>query len=144
LLKQAVLDLDIQIEDDEHRKVEARLVYVPYGGQDRWYLTTLARAMLTPYDVAGIYRIRWEGELFFRNWKGGARLDQVRRLSHPDSLLAAASASLLAALLSREVAAGLDALVAVAEQQPAAPSAFPPGASAARTAAGPSPTARVA
>jgi putative transposase len=124
--KQAVLDLDIQIEDDKHRKVEARLVCVPYHGEDRWYLTTLDRNVFTPYDVAEIYRIRWEVELFFRNWKGAVRLDQVRRLQHPDSLLTAVTASLLAATLSRQIAAGLEMLVAQADCADASAAAFPP------------------
>jgi Transposase DDE domain len=144
LHQQSVLDLDIQVQDDKHRKVDARLVCVPYHSEDRWYLTTLPRDMFTPYDVAEIYRIRWEVELFFRNWKGAVRLDQVRRLRNPASLLAAVSASLLAAVLSREIAAGLDALVAANEPPPAAPAAFPPGAPAVRTAAARPPTTRVA
>jgi hypothetical protein len=79
-----------------------------------------------------------------RNWKGGVRLDQVRRLSHPQSLLAAVSASLLAAVLSREIAAGLDALLATNEAQAAAMAAFPPRAPTARTATTCMLTARVA
>lgn len=122
--KQAVLDLDVEIKDSRGRRVVARLVCVPFAGEDRWYLTSLPREMFTPYDVAELYRVRWECELFFRNWKGAVRLDQVRRLSNPESLLAAVTASMLAAVFSREIAAGLERLVA--EDTLPAAADFPP------------------
>lgn len=71
-------------------------------------------------------------QLFFRNWKGGVRLDQVNRLRNPDSMLAAVHASLLAAIVSREIAAGLERLIAETDPQDAANAAFPPGASVLR------------
>jgi Transposase DDE domain len=110
--QQRVLDLDVEIEDAKHRKVIARVVCVPHGGEDRYYLTTLPREIFTPYDVAEMYRVRWEVELFFRNWKGAVRLDQVRHLSHPQSLQLAITASMLAALLARDISVGLERLAA--------------------------------
>ncbi len=117
-----VLDLDVEISDGR-RSVRARVVCVPFGGEDRYYLTTLTRDLFTPQDVAELYRLRWEVELFFRNWKGAARLDEVRRLRHPDSLLVAVTASLLAALLARDISAGLEQL---AQQAAAAAAAVSP------------------
>ncbi len=122
--KQSALDLDVEVQGSRGRRVVARLVCVPFAGEDRWYLTTLPREIFTPYDVAELYRVRWECELFFRNWKGAVRLDQVRRLSNPDSLLAAVTASMLAAVFSREIAAGLEQLVA--DDVPSAVADFPP------------------
>jgi IS4 transposase len=61
-----VLDLDVVITDDR-RSVLARVVCVPFGGQDRYYVTTLPRDVFTPHDVAELYRLRWEVYLFFRN-----------------------------------------------------------------------------
>jgi hypothetical protein len=104
--KQNVLDLDVEIEDDKHtrkggtapsqavpasqgerpRKVTARVVCVPYADEDRYYLTTLPRSTFTPHDVAELYRVRWEVELLFRQWRGAVRMDEVRRLSNPKSL----------------------------------------------------------
>ena len=55
-----MLDLDVEIEDNKGRVVQARVVCVPFGGQDRYYLTTLPRAIFTPHDIAELYRIRWE------------------------------------------------------------------------------------
>jgi hypothetical protein len=118
--KQAVLDLDVEITDDKRRMVAARVVCVPFGGEDRYYLTTLPRAIFTQHDVAELYRIRWEVELFFRGWRGAMRLDEVRRLSHPSSLEAAVQASLLAAVMAQEITLGLKHLAAAQAAQEAA------------------------
>lgn len=117
------LDLDVELRDDRGRRLVARVVCVPFEGEDRYYLTTLPRAVFTACDIAEIYRIRWEVELFFKNWKGSVRLDHVRYLSHPLSLEVAVTASLLAAILARDIGAGLDAL---AEEHAAALAAFSP------------------
>lgn len=126
--RQQVLDLDVIVEDDRHRTRQARLVCVPCNGEDRYYLTELPRSIFTPYDVAELYRLRWEIELFFRDWKGAHRLDEVRRLSNPTSLMLAVTASLLAAALSNEIATGLEDIAAEYARQhaPAAFAAFPP------------------
>ena len=110
--QQKVLDLDVEIVDERRRRVTARVVCVPFEGADRYYLTTLPRDVFTPYDLAEMYRIRWEVELLFRNWKGALRLDEVRRLSDPRSLEVAVTASMLAALLSRDISCRLDAAAA--------------------------------
>jgi hypothetical protein len=104
---QAVLDLDVEIAAGS-RKITARVVCVPHEGEDRYYLTTLARDIFSAHDIAELYRVRWEVELLFRTWKGAVRLDQVRRLSHPHSLDLAITSSLLAALLGREIHDGLE------------------------------------
>jgi hypothetical protein len=109
---QRVLDLDVEIRDGKHRKILARVVCIPFGGEDRYYLTTLPRAIFTPYDIAELYRVRWEVELFFRGWRGALRLDEVRRLAHPQSLNAAVTASLLAAVLAQQITATLNQLAA--------------------------------
>ena len=118
--KQAVLDLDVEITDEKGRTIVARVVCVPFGGEDRYYLTTLPRAVFTPYDVAELYRIRWEVELFFRGWRGAMRLDEVRRLSNPSTLAAAVLASLLAAVMAQEITLGLKHLAAAQAAQEAA------------------------
>ena len=104
------LDLDVRLVDSKGRTVIARVVCVPTEGEDRYYLTTLLRSVFTPCDIAELYRIRWEVELFFRNWKGGVRMDHVHRLRNPTSLAVAVTASMLAALLSRDLHAALEAL----------------------------------
>ena len=108
--KRAVLDLDVRLVDRDKREFVARVVCVPFEGEDRYYLTTLPREIFTPLDVAELYRIRWEAELLFRGWKGAMRLDEVRRLRTQAALEAAVSASLLAASLSRDLAYEIDHL----------------------------------
>jgi putative transposase len=124
--KQAVLDLDVEITDDKRRTVAARVVCVPFGGEDRYYLTTLPRSIFTPHDVAELYRIRWEVELFFRGWRGAMRLDEVRRLAHPSSLEAAVLASLLAAVMAQEISMGLKHLAAAQADEAARQAALSP------------------
>lgn len=107
--QQRLLDLDVEIADDLGCTVIARVVCVPFG-EDRYYITTLPRAIFTPNDVAELYRMRWEVELFFRGWKGALRLDEVKRLQHPVSLDAAITASLLAATLAQRLTVAVNEL----------------------------------
>jgi putative transposase len=129
--KQRVLDLDVELKDERGRKIVARVVCVPYGGEDRYYLTTLPRDRFSPHDIAELYRMRWEVELFFRGLKGALRLDEVRRLVHRDSLDAIVSASLLAAVLARDLTTWLNDLAQRearhADVQASDNEAFPPG-----------------
>jgi hypothetical protein len=107
--RQSVLDLDVEIEDrTTQRKVNARVVCAPYTDQDRYYLTTLPRDIFSPHDIAEMYRIRWEVELLFRSLRGAVRMDEVCRLSNPTSLDLAITTSLLAAVLGRDIHAGLE------------------------------------
>ena len=119
--QQHVLDLDVVVTDGK-RSTRARVVCVPFGGEDRYYLTTLPRSLFTPYDVAELYRIRWEVELFFRGWRGALRLDEVRRLEHPRSLEALVLASLLAAVMAQQISTGLDQLALASAAHEAATS----------------------
>lgn len=128
LHSQHMLDLDVRIEDANGRSVVARVVCVPFG-EDRYYLTTLPRALFTPHDIAELYRVRWEVERMFRGWRGALRLDEVVRLRHPESIGAAVTASLLAATLAQDITRDLNALEA-------AHAAFPPCAADAPFVAG--------
>lgn len=131
LHQQATLDLDVLLED-RGRQIEARVVCLRIYGEDYWYLTTLPRDIFTAQDIAELYRVRWEIELFFKGWKAGARLDHVHRLKNPDSLAVAVTASMLAALLSRDLHARLEQLSdEVAAHSVAASDASPPFARAA-------------
>jgi hypothetical protein len=128
--RQRVLDLDAELRANGKTAI-ARIVCVPFGGEDRYYLTTLSREEFTPHDVAEIYRLRWEIELFFRGLKGAVRLDEVRRLENEASLHTIVYGSLLAAVLARDITAKLNALemeAAAADASSASPEAFPPGA----------------
>jgi len=124
------LDFDVLITDAQGRTAVARIVCVPFNGEDRYYLTTLPREIFTPSDCAELYRVRWEVELFFRNWHGALRMDDVHRLRHPMSLQVAILSSLLAACLGRDIHAGLERLSLEADTEQDAPptGAFPPRA----------------
>lgn len=127
--QQRVLDLDVELRADDKTAV-VRVVCVPFGGEDRYYLSTLSREEFTPHDVAEIYRLRWEVELFFRGLKGAVRLDEVRRLENADSLHTVVYGSLLAAVLARDITAKLNEFEARAAEPPvpsASNEAFPPG-----------------
>lgn len=131
--QRAVLDLDVQVRAPGHEPGVARAVCVPCDGDDHWHLTTLPRERFSPHDVAEIYRVRWEVELYFRHWRGATRLDEVRRLRDPIALEVAVLASLLASLLSHEIHDALDRLAAPTDSAPPArEAAFPPGAVAVR------------
>lgn len=108
--KSDVLDLDVQLTEAT-RSIVARVVCVPHQGEDHYYLTTLPRGIFSAHDIAELYRLRWEVELIFRDWKGAMRLDEVRRLSHSLSLQAAVTSSLLAAVLTRDIHSRLERLV---------------------------------
>jgi hypothetical protein len=140
------LDLDVELRDATGRGLVARVVCIPYGKEsgheqeeDRYYLTVLPREVFTVFDVAELYRLRWEVELFFRNWHGALRMDDVHRLRHPDSVTAHVLSSLLAATLARDIHAGLSrialehteaeaARLALSEADRLGVAAFPPGA----------------
>lgn len=112
------LDFDVELEDENARKETLRVVCVRHEGEDRYYLTTLSREHFTPYDIAEIYTLRWEVELFFRELKGGLRADEVRRLSNLESLRAVTYASLLASLLVRDIRELANEVLAQAPQIP--------------------------
>jgi putative transposase len=128
---QPVLDLDATLTDARHRQATVRLVCVPFQGTDAWYLTTLSREHFTPYDIAELYGCRWDVELLFKDWQGGARLDEVQSVRHLDTLRACVYGSLLASLLARDVAlAAEDPHPAISQPiqiaLPAVPTAFSP------------------
>lgn len=118
--QQSILDLDVKISH-AGRHVVARVVCVPFAGEDRFYLTTLPREIFSPHDIAEMYRMRWEIERFFAGWKGALRLDEVRRLKHPVSLEVAVTASLLGAVLAQRITAVVNDLEQRAADAAASP-----------------------
>lgn len=132
--KQRILDLDVELRDGSDLVV-VRVVCVPFGGEDRYYLTSLSREDFSPHEVAEFYRLRWEIELFFRGLKGAVRLDEVRRLENKDSLHAIVYSTLLAGMLARDVTARLNEIEMTAtapELEATSKVAFPPCGSSTR------------
>lgn len=109
LPQDGALDLDVLIRDGQRREITARVVCVPFEGEDRWYLTTLPRTRFTAHDVAELYRMRWEVELFFRTLRGAARLDDVRRMRNSASVNVAILSSMIAATLGQELTLAINA-----------------------------------
>ena len=65
-------------------------------------------------------------QLFFRNWKGAVRLDEIGRLQNDASLTAVVTASLLAAVLAQGISKALDQLVTERSAHDAASAAASP------------------
>ena len=77
--KQPVLDLDVEIKDNKGRVVQARVVCVPFGGQDRYYLTTLRARSSRPRHRRAVSDPLGGGGLLPRM----ARRDEPRRSATP-------------------------------------------------------------
>lgn len=112
LPKETTLDLDVQMRNPHDRRCAyvARVVRVRFASEDRFYLTTLPRDVFTAYDIAELYRVRWEVERLFREWKGAVHVDDVRSLRSAVSMQVAVHASLLAALFARDVHRDLESV----------------------------------
>ena len=108
------LDIEVRMVAHDKTSTLARVVCVPFEGEDRYYLTTLPRCAFTVFDVAELYRLRWEVELLFKSWKGAARVDNVNRLTHRESIETHVWASLVAVLMSRGIHAELERMSASA------------------------------
>ena len=88
LLQREVLDANVEMSFSRrkyagHRSadtMEVRLVAL-YDEESRdyhTYVTNIPECVLTPEEVAQLYRARWEIELLFKELKGRYALDQVR------------------------------------------------------------------
>jgi hypothetical protein len=118
---EGAFDADVELRDEEGNTVVGRVVCVPHQGEDRYYVTMLPRSMFTPHDVAELYRLRWEVELFFRAWHGVARMDRVHRLTNAKSVEAHVTASLLAMTLVRDIHHRLEQLQRDEEEEQVGP-----------------------
>ena len=106
------LDLDVRLQHQHDRKrtCVVRLIRLTVEGKPRFYLTTLPREVFSPYDIAELYRIRWEVERVFREWKGAVHIDDVRNLRNPQAIEVAVYAALVAALFARAIHEDFEAL----------------------------------
>jgi len=99
------LDLDVVIAV----RVEGKLVEEVFrvvgiaptdGGEDRYYLTTVPRDVLTPDEVALTYTLRWEIELVWKHLKTGTGLTAIRAWRSP-AVFALVHAKITAVALAR-------------------------------------------
>lgn len=65
-----------------------------------WYVTSLAPEDFSPREVAQIYRLRWQIELLFKEWKSICRIQHLPSTKE-EVVLSLVYASLCAAVLSR-------------------------------------------
>lgn len=72
-----LIDVDVRLVADDHTAVVRAVATVDADGTRYWYLTNVARDVLSVQDVADTYRLRWEIELFFKQVKSGAGLSAL-------------------------------------------------------------------
>lgn len=86
-LKRQILDVEVEVTlkrrkyKGKERKDTARFrmvaVYNKDARQYHAYLTNISPDVLGPEDIAGLYRVRWEIELVFKELKGKYALDVI-------------------------------------------------------------------
>lgn len=75
LAKKGTLDLDV-LWGSGHQEFQARMLvsWNPTKREYRFLVTNLARSRYTPAQVGQAYRLRWQIELLFKEWKSYANL----------------------------------------------------------------------
>lgn len=74
---EGVIDLDVRLDHGQRSAVARAVSVEDEEGTRHWYLTNVAREMLSPTDIAETYRLRWEVELLFKQLKSGVGLSAV-------------------------------------------------------------------
>lgn len=94
------IDLDVRITDGKRSAVVRAVATVDEEGTHSWYLTNVAREVLSVPDVAATYRLRWDIELFFKHLKSGAGWSAVLAW-RPSAIQAFLFAKVIALCLAR-------------------------------------------
>ena len=117
LHKYQCLDLDVRFGDDADEDVfNCRLVVHPHLREDgavRYLITNLARESFTPEQISDGYRLRWQIELLFKEWKSHANL-RAFDTGNPNIAEGLIWASLCAATLKRYCAHATQRIARVA------------------------------
>jgi len=104
LRKNSVMDMDVQWKDGKEY-FDCRFVvsWNPQGKYFQYLITDLPRETLTTYHIIEAYRLRWQIELMFKEWKSHANLQAFTTEKAPivEGLI---WGSLCAALLKRYIA----------------------------------------
>ncbi len=103
--KDPFVDLDARFGSGEHT-FDARVIgeWNEETGEYHWYLTNIAPEAFGPRDVAEIYRLRWQVELLYKEWKSLFRLDEIpsgKKATVQCLILATLIAHLLVKLMAR-------------------------------------------
>ncbi len=90
------VDLDVRFGEGK-QAFEARVVGVWNSTTKayHWYVTNVTKDVLGPADVAETYRLRWQVELLYKEWKSLFRLDEI-----PSGKKATARCLILASLIA--------------------------------------------
>lgn len=99
------LDLDVEWDRPQGRTLRLRivLVWTPHKKQFMVLVTNVSRKVLTARQVAEVYRLRWQIELVFKEWKSHANLHAFAS-ANPALVEGLIWASLCAAALKRSLA----------------------------------------
>jgi len=104
LRKKSVMDMDIQWKDGKEW-FDCRLIasWNPQGNYYQYLITDLPRETFTPEHIITAYRLRWQIELMFKEWKSHANLQAftTEKASIVEGLI---WGSLCAAILKRYIA----------------------------------------
>jgi hypothetical protein len=103
-LPRRCLDLDVEWERPGGTTVRLRMLLV-WTPRQQWTIlaTNVSRSVLTTKEVAQLYRLRWQIELLFKEWKSHTNLHEFRS-AKPALVEALIWASLTAADLKRSLA----------------------------------------
>jgi len=72
-----LIDIDVRLVHREREAIIRAVSVADESGDRHWYLTTIDRETLSPRDIADVYRLRWDIELFFKQLKSGAGLSAL-------------------------------------------------------------------
>lgn len=99
--------LDLEVEWDrpqgESLRLRMVLIWMPHRKQFTILVTNVRRRMLSARQVAHVYRLRWQIELLFKEWKSYANLHEFSS-ANPALVEGLIWASLCAAALKRSLA----------------------------------------
>jgi IS4 transposase len=96
-----IVDLDVMFGRGQNR-VTFRVVglWNPEARNYHWYITSLNNEDFSAEEIGQIYRLRWQIELLFKEWKSLVRIHQINS-SKENVVLSLVLAALCAVLLSR-------------------------------------------
>lgn len=99
------LDLDVAWDRPRGGRLRLRLIliWVPDNNQFTMLVTNVSRSTLSARQAAEVYRLRWQVELMFKEWKSHANLHEFHS-ANPALVEGLIWASLCAAALKRSLA----------------------------------------
>jgi hypothetical protein len=97
------LDVEFRIRRDPPLRLRLVLLWIPARRRYLTLVTNVSRRRLTSRQILGVYRLRWQVELVFKEWKSYANLHEFTS-RNPRLVEGLIWASLCAAALKRSIA----------------------------------------